>query len=556
MFGSHREVKVDIEHTIYSDLGIPEDEEGIVNAIKEVRRKLYEGPNYRKGPKPEEDVYIYDESGATLYSRVKLLAQVDNALETYKETGSLTELLNKYVFTDIAIYRNIRKDALKRKYKQIEADKKAVNKDYVELRDDEIARIVASELNEDVKRRFDYWGVLYSPESKREYDEELSALRKIQAIEDEKIKARVLRNKLAKEELRRRYGRQSFDRSDLGGDKIPPYKHGSPTYGWSIREYPRGKQLIFSTNTSFAEHPELDEKVEVYAHGAFEWGTMYRQNADRASFSPTYLDGLCEVISVRKVDKNGNETVAYGIAQTRDLGYFASLTEAEIREKEARGIKVMLTSTPEEIEEQEFLRRREERIARRRQQREAIRRANKPKTLEDRLLGVKKFLYKIGLEGIDISEKEETSDYIPQATDAIQTFVPRQLQDPNRKYNVFVLSPVRYRLSEAEKANLAKTHLAEFMLVQAKEKNGHCFGSLSEAEDGASIRVLDETIRACQFASVNPGVFVSGIEPVRSVRVNSLENALTYLQQKDNARTAKREAIVKRRNEVIDFLGE
>ena len=378
------------------------------------------------------------------------------------------------------------------------------------------------------------------------------------AIEDEKIKIRVLRNKIAKEEIRKKYGRESFDRSDLGGDKIPPYKYGAPTYGWAIREYPRGKQLIFSTNTSYNGYHELDETVEVYAHGSFEWGTMYRQNADRMSFSPTYLDSLCEVVSVRKIDKNGNETVAYGIAQTRDLGYFDSLTPAEIKEKEARGIRVMYTPTKEEADEQEFLRKREERIARRRAQREAIIKANRPKTLEDRLLGLKRFLNKIGFEGVnspDILDDKESS-YIPPATDAIQTFVPSQLRDPNKKYSVFVLSPIRYKLSDEEKTDLAKLRLAEFMLVQAKEKNGHCFGSLSEVNGRASIRVLDETIKACQFASVNPGMLVSGTQPERSAKVNSLESALAYLEQKDNARTAKREAIIRRRNEVIDFLGE
>ena len=541
LFGKNREVKVDLSHTIYDDLGIPENEEGIVKKIRDVRRRLHEGPT------ADREGLLFDKSGTTAISRIKYVTQIDNALAAYEKTGDFAELLNRYAWVDMAVFRNLYKDFLSEKYSKLDLDQ------------DTITRMKSKELNDAVAMRMAYWGIVNTPESKREYDEELRVLRQIQAIEDEKIKVRVLRNKIAKEGIRKKYGRESFDRSDLGGEKIPPYKHGAPTYGWSIREYPRGKQLIFSTNTSFDDHHELDETVEVYAHGAFEWGTMYRQNADRMSFSPTYLDGLCEVISVRKVDKQGNETVAYGIAQTRDLGYFDYLTPAEIREKEARGIRVMYTPTKEEADEQEFLRKREERIARRRQQREAILRANRPKTLQDRLLGVKKFLNKIGLEEVNFPNVPSNQDelgYIPQATDAIQTFVPRELRDPNKKYSVFVLSPVRYKLSEDEKKDLAKLRLAEFMLVQAKEKNGHCFGSLSEVNGGASIRVLDETIRACQFASVNPGILVSSAQPGNGMRVNSLESALLYLQQKDNTRTAKREAIVKRRNEVIDFLGE
>ena len=541
LFGKNREVKVDLSHTIYDDLGIPENEEGIVKKIRDVRRRLHDGPN------ADREGLIFDKSGVTAISRIKYVTQIDNALAVYEKTGDFAELLNRYAWVDMAVFRNLYKDFLGDKYSKLDLDQ------------DSITRMKSKELNDAVAMRMAYWGIVNTPESKREYDEELRILREIQAIEDVKIKVRVLRNKIAKEDIRKKYGRESFDRSDLGGEKIPPYKHGTPTYGWAIKEYPRGKQLIFSTNTSFDGHHELDETVEVYAHGSFEWGTMYRQNADRMSFSPTYLDGLCEVISVRKVDKNGNETVAYGVAQTRDLGYFDSLTPAEIREKEARGIRVMYTPTKEEADEQEFLRKREERIARRRQQREAILKANRPKTLQDRLLGVKNFLNKIGFEEVNfsnVSSNQEQAGYIPQATDAIQTFVPSQLRDPNKKYNVFVLSPVRYKLSEDEKKDLAKLRLAEFMLVQAKEKNGHCFGSLSEVNGGASIRVLDETIRACQFASVNPGILVSSAQPGNGMRVNSLESALLYLQQKDNTRTAKREAIVKRRNEVIDFLGE
>lgn len=530
--GKNRGVKVDLSHTIYDDLGIPENNDEIVERIKYIKRVL------QTGKELDTDGVVFDKNGINEAQRIKLLNQVERALALYENNKDINELLNKYAWTDLAIFRNLFKEKLMVKYTRPDIDR--------ETRD----RLVSKELNAAISERMATWGIITTPESRREYDEELFILRKIQAIEDEKIRARVLRNKIAKEDLRKRYGYESFDRSELGGDKVPPYKHGSPTYGWNIREYSGGKQLIFTTETSYEGHPELGEKVEIFAHGAFEWGTMYRQNAHDASFSPTYLDGLCEVISIKKTDKQGNEVEAYGIAQTRDLGYFTELTEDQIKQKESRGIQVMLLSTPEESREQEYLRNREERIMRRR----ASRNISRPKTLEDRLKG---FMKSIGLEGVEEEpRKNRDSLYIPPATDAIKEFIPRVLKDPNKKYKVFVLSPVRYKIPEEDKPIIAKTRFADYMLAQAKEKNGYCFGSIADLRGGAEQRVLDETIKACQFATRNPGLLVSGVYGAQNMTVNSLESALSYLRQKDKARTARREAVNKNRRDVIEFLGE
>ena len=94
------------------------------------------------------------------------------------------------------------------------------------------------------------------------------------------------------------------------------------------------------------------------------------------------------------------------------------------------------------------------------------------------------------------------------------------------------------------------------MLAQAKEKNVYCFGSIADLRGGAEQRVLDETIKACQFATRNPGLLVSGVYGAQNMTVNSLESALSYLRQKDKARTARREAVNKNRRDVIEFLGE
>ena len=188
----------------------------------------------------DTDGDVFDKAGRNEAQRVKLLSQVERALQLYEKNNDINELLNKYAWIDLAIFRNLFKEKVVAKYSRPDINPNT--------RDG----LVSKELNDAISDRMGKWGVIITPESRRKYDEELFILRKIQAIEDEKIKVRVLRNKLAKEDLRRRYGRESFDRSDLGGDKIPPYKHGAPTYGWSIREYPRGKQLIFSTNTSIS----------------------------------------------------------------------------------------------------------------------------------------------------------------------------------------------------------------------------------------------------------------------------------------------------------------
>ena len=522
--GRNRNIKVDVSHTIYDSLGIPENNEEIVERIKYIKSVLQTGKSM------DNDGDVFDKAGSNEAQRVKLLSHVERALQLYEKNNDINELLNKYAWIDLAIFRNLFKEKVVAKYSRPDIDSNTRDK------------LVSIELNAAISDRMGKWGVITTPESRRKYDEELFILRKIQAIEDEKIRERVLRNKIAKEALIKRYGEESFDRSELGGERVLPYKHGFPTYGWNIREYSGGKKLIFTTETSYEGHPELDEKVEIYVHGAFEWGTMYRQNAHDDSFSPTYLDNLCEVISIKKIDKQGNEIEAYGIAQTRDLGYFSELTEDQIKEKESRGIRVMLLSTPEELRVQEDLRAREQRVARRK----ASRNISKPKTLKDRVKGVMK---SIGFENVDgESRKNKDNLHIPNSIDETKKCIPGGVKDPNKKYKVFVLSPVRYKISEEDKAIIAKTRFADYMLVQAKNKNGYCFGSIADLSGGVQQRVLDETIKACQFATKNPGLLFSGVYGEKSMTVNSLESALTYLRQKDKVRTAKRDE--------IEFLGE
>ena len=505
--GRKKEFKVDLSHTIYDSLNIPEKDEEIVEKIKDVKKQL-------------EDGVLFDEGGLIKIYLNKYIFDINTGLLEYGKSGNILDLLHRYAFVDIAMKRALLKD---------------------KERNGELSNI---ELNSIMRKITSNWDIIMDPIARAEYDKELAVLRRIQAIQNEEKRQKVMRNKLGREALKAKYGEESFDRSGLEGDKAKSGFDGAPAYGWSIREYPKGKELIFSTNTSYLNNHELDEKIEVYAHGEFHWGAMYRKIDHGQFFSPTYLDSLCEVVSIRKTDNNGNEVVTYGIAQTRDLGYFDSLTEDEIKMKEAEGVKVLLLSTPKEIEEREYYRRAEER-RRRRVNNPNLR---KPKTKENTLYGVKKFLNTIGF-AVPLEDKNDVvknnnvkprrTTEIATASQTINATIPSAYRDPNKKYNVLVMQPVRYKLSNLERAEFAKTRFSDYMLVQAKEKNGNCFGRISDDNNVAAQRVIDETIRACQYASVKPGVILSNISGVGDMRIGSLKSALEYIEKRDKARKEK-----------------
>lgn len=496
-----KEVHIDLNHTVYDSLNLPENDDEIYERVKHIREQLEKGT-------------IRDKGGIIAHYVGEYIKGIDISLDEYEKTKDITTLLRKYSWIDLSMKQAFLKDKEK------------------------AGEISNKELHDFMTQYRFKWSIISNPEYRRDYDHELDILRRIQAIENKHERERVLRNKIVREEMLEKEGTYSFDKSYLGGASIRDQYGKIPTYSWGIREYKGGKNLIFATQTRYQNRPELDQRVEVYAHGEFLWGAMLRKDNDGVIRS-TFEDPLCEVISIRKIDKDGNEDVTYGIAQTRDLGRFDKMTESEIRENERKGIEVILLSTPEELQEREFLRRQDERRRRRPQQAYKVIRVTKPTDFGEKLVRFNRVLDRIGMEIPNMFIPKETIDKripIAGATESIKEFVPRVQRDYNKKYNVLVMVPERYKMRPDEQSEFARTRLADFRLDEDKLKNGHFFGLLGTKTDLTVERLLEETIKVCQYATVNPGYIISSARTDRSFQSSNIEDALDYIARKDRIR--------------------
>lgn len=494
MIVNKRNIVVNPNKTIYADLDLPETDEEIVEQIKRVKRKISNDTfdaERREIVKPFKDTFV---------------KYIEDGLDAYKKTGNMQDLLNKYALVDLGIRRAL--------LKKLEAKGEMSNR----------------EVNEIMQNYHNEWSILIHPEARDEYDRELKELRRIEAIKNRTIRDRVMRNKLAREELAKEPVSQAFDRSFLRGDKIREKSHEVPQYAWRINMYPRGKKLVFKTDTNYHLNADLNETVEVYALGTFEYGAGLRRD-DYGTLHPTYSNELCEVISIKKTDIRGNVTTSYGIAQTRDLGCFMELTESEIQEKEMAGIQVLLLDDDKEANQRNSQRQ----IHPRRRVQAPVRREPL-----DGISKVNRILDKIGLE-IPTKKKAEIPPRvnIETASRVIKQSAPTILRDPNKKHKVFVLEPMRYKLSDEEASKFAKLYLSDYMLSIADECNGHFIGTIDELSSPMSPSLRDETITACQYATTHKG-YLHGAAGINShFEMNNLTSALRYIEERSKAKSIK-----------------
>ena len=511
-----KEVHIDLNHTVYDSLKLPENDDEIYERVKYIRDELEKGT-------------IRDNGGLIAHYVGEYIKGIDTSLKEYEKTKDITTLLCTYSWIDLSMKQAFLKDKEK------------------------AGEISNKELHDFMTQYRFKWSILSNPEHRRDYDHELDILRRIQAIENKHERERVLRNKIVREEMLEKEGTDSFDKSHFGGARIRDQFGKIPTYSWGIKEYQGGKRLIFATQTRYQNRPELNQRVEVYAHGEFLWGSMLRKDAD-GIIRPTFENPLCEVISVRKIDKDGNEDITYGIAQTRDLGHFDKMTEAEIRENERKGIEVILLSTPEEIQEREFLIRQEERRRRRPQQAYKVVRVTKPTDFGEKLVRFNRVLDRIGMEIPNMFIPKETIEKripIAGATESIKEFVPRAQRDYNKKYNVLVMVPERYKMRPDEQSEYARTRLADFRLEEDKLKNGHFFGLLGSKTDLTVDRLLDETIKVCQYATVNPGYIIASGRTDRTFSSANIGEALDYIARRDKARSEQARRSLQQKDDYI-----
>lgn len=493
MIVNKRNIVVNPNKTIYADLDLPETDEEIVEQIKMVKRKI------------SNDSFDAERKEVVAPFKDTFVKYIEDGLDAYKKTGNMQDLLNKYALVDLGIRRAL--------LKKLEAKGEMSNR----------------EVNDIMQNYHNAWSILIHPEARAEYDRELKELRRIEAIKNRTIRERVMRNKIARDELAKEPVSQAFDRSFLRGDKIRERAHEVPQYAWRINMYPRGKKLIFKTDTHYHLNSDLNENIEVYALGTFEYGAGLRQDS-YGMLNPTYSNELCEVISIKKTDSRGNVTTSYGIAQTRDLGQFMELTEKEIEEKEMAGIQVLLLR---DHDEPAISNTRKELYSRRKQtpvRRESL----------DGISKVNRILDKIGLE-IPTKKKAELPPRvnIETASKVISKSAPTILRDPNKKYKVFVLEPIRYKLSEEDASKFAKLYLSDYMISLADECNGFFLGSIDELKVPMSQALKDETITACQYATTHKGYLYGAAGVNSKFEMNSLVSALRYIEERSKANSIK-----------------
>lgn len=491
------------EATLYSFLNLPEKDEEIIEYAKALREVL------KTKKIGGEGNYLIARFTDTY------IREIDEAISLYEKTGDMHKFFSKFCFADLGIRKAL--------LKELEHSGQRTNK----------------EVNDKFREYQDAWTIISNPESRREYDRELLEMRRIQAVQNEKTRARLLRKKLVRDEIKENLPIHLFNRSHLRGDKISRYcVDGTPQYGWEVALY-EDKVKIFDSYASYINHPELDEKVEVFAHGKFKWMTSYRRDRNGIE-SPSVTNELCEVISIVRTDENGDKTVSYGIAQTRDLGYEALLTDREILDLEARGINVYNLVTEEEDRKAQEEKARAERRRRMEERR-------KP---EDPRARLNRYLNKIGLE---LPPEEQPKRIELPEQKLIDT---RKLYDPNLRHRVLVLEPRRYEISEVDKSDFARILLSENMIELAYEANGSFVGSFDLAGKEDYYRRHDDTIKACQYATKNPGLLTSRFSGRRGFRFNNLYDVYEYIIEQENNKKTRKPATSVDIISEIEFFGE
>ena len=527
-------MKVSSKDTLYSFLTVPELPSELLKSIEGINAKLKEiesgninDPEIQELLKGKNNKY--GEDRATLFTTLKevapvLIERLEEIINDYYRSGSDEELLKGYSGVNIIL-------------KKVLLDNEVANG---KLTQDSAA---------DLMKKYNHaWAILTNPELKKTYDLKLARVRRRDAIKNKIERNKQTRKDLVEDELRQSGDIYSYDQSRLkGGEREKGRLDGLPVYQWTIKEYPKGKQLIMSTNSVFLGNPELNEKVEVYAHGEFLWGTMTRRD-ENGKITPTITDSLCEVISVRKVDKYGNESVTYGIAQTRERrGYLDRLTKSEIDQLTRDGFTC---AVPKEIADR---RNSIQDVTRRRVRREAyeITRVRKPTSFGEKLIKFNRFLDKIGLEIPDYMIPNEIIEQrrpVTRRPERARDELDFSVSDSRKKHTVFVFNPIRNKISIASQADIARVVLSDYVFDKFKEGNGHFIGVLAENQHPMSSIGIEETIKACQYASKYPDV---------NNNMRNLNDAFEYLERRDKRREKEVEKpSTKRFSDTIDFYGE
>ncbi len=478
-----KDILKEIGPTYYDLTGIPtgdkEAQEFINKELKEIEEAIENAKENEKG---------YSESAINIiiqkYNQYKIILEKIDSLRKSQQD----------IISQIALYKKgicmTEKSMLRRK---IESEKAGENNSSV------ISKIQA-EIS-DIDKEMEMLSILGSTEKKAKYDAELEKkieeerekrkkerLAKLEKEKREKLKKnRTLRKITEKEEIEQELGDNVvLDRSNekYKEDDYSFETSENPLAKWKVELYPE-KQLLFSTNTNNRKYPELNQKVNVYRYGTFEFQTIFNNG------KPTKEDKTCEIIGVKKIDIEGNEEENFLIAQTMETAYVKRITVKEILDLRKRGINVSVIENPEDIQ-------RRERKARREKMREE-RRSN----FEKLIIKVKKSIKpeKIEEEKIDLNEEKDALIFDKR----VVTLTPDQIE------------------------KLSRIYLSDYLIDNAIQNNSRYIGSLRYPGEDIDL----EALKVAGYAEKRPGVIIDQRFGNLRTSARNINDVFTIIKNKE-----------------------
>lgn len=216
---------------------------------------------------------------------------------------------------------------------------------------EELSHEELAELDAEYQEKLDMLQVLQSPEKRKAYNEELR--QEFSKRLNEKLD-KIKRGKLKRDKLLRKLTSRETVQEELGEDFNPncsKYRMTekdlrkenpqNPSIEWGCVLYPK-RRLLLKTKTDNKTYPELNQDVEVYSYGSFEY-QFFKDNG-----IPIFENRTCEIIGINKKDIEGNEEEYFVIAQTKELGHQDKMTVGEIIEAKRNGRNILVLQSQEE----------------------------------------------------------------------------------------------------------------------------------------------------------------------------------------------------------------
>lgn len=481
------EILKEIGPTYYDLTGIPTDEKGILDYMREEIEDIEEKIEELKTLDNRELAEAYTQKYG--YFRNALMG----IFHTYNQKHDLDLLIS-----EVSIFKKGILMEERRQVRRLIRAEKNGNNDLAQLTEYD------AELME-IEGKIEMLSVLGNRKAREAYNAKLE--KKIDEIQEARRRAEFVRKENEKKENLRRNRRlrkitsREIVEEELGEDFNPDrsnekysevdYKYDtpdSPLTKWKVELYPE-KRLFFEIQTANKRYPELNQNVSVYRYGTFEFETLFNNG------KPTKEDKTCEIIGVKRVDIEGNVEEDFLIAQTMEIAHMDRLPMRKILELRKKGINVSIAETPEEAHRKAIKERRNQ-----------LREANRGK-IEKSLMKIKRLVVP---DPVSVQEKI----------------------DLDEEKDVLVFEKRLVSLTPEEQERLGRIYLSDYLVDNAIKNNARYIGSLKHPEF-----MLDtDGIRAASYAERRPGIVIDRLYSFGNdtqIRVKNIEDVLEIIKSRE-----------------------